>query len=88
MRLPWESLDGKNIIHCHCFFIPELQRREGGSASKTGASYPFSGAGLRYAHSNSNLREVVNLSLIDDTDAHSRSRAPTSQEIRGQPRKN
>ena len=70
------------IVVASLLSVFNIERGE--DASETGASYPFTGAGLKYARSNSNLRELANLSPTDDTVAHSHSRALSSQEIKEQ----
>jgi hypothetical protein len=66
------------LVAASLFSVFNIEKGE--DARGTGAGYPYTGGGLKYAHSISN-REVANLS---PTAAHNRSCARSSQEIRGQ----
>jgi cytochrome P450 len=70
------------MVAASLFSVFKIERGE--DASGTEAGYPYTGAGLKCAHSISNLGEVANLSSTDHTAVHNRSCAPSSQEIKGQ----
>ena len=51
------------IFAASLFSVFNIERGE--DASEKGASYPYTGAGLKYAHSISNLGEVANSLMAD-----------------------
>jgi hypothetical protein len=67
------------LVAASLFSVFNIEKGE--DARGTGAGYPYTGGGLKYAHSIPNHGEVANLS---PTAAHNRSCARSSQEIRGQ----
>ena len=70
------------IFATSLFSVFNIEKGDG--ASRTGASYSYTGHGLKYALFISDLGEVADSSPTDPTAAHDRSRAPSPQEIREQ----
>ena len=67
------------IVAASLFSVFNIER---GEACGTKVSYPYTGAGLKYAHVILNISDLANLTPTLHTAAHKRSCVPLSQEIR------